>query len=114
MDYTLEVIPKPRLDRILRELRQALEALYGDRLKGLYLYGSYARGEAEPGSDIDVAVVLSDALDIHTEAKATTPIVTRLLFDEECLVGLSFVEDEDWREGWSPFLHNLHDEAVAI
>jgi antitoxin ChpS len=33
---------------------------YGDRLKGLYLFGSRARGDHTPESDADVAVVLID------------------------------------------------------
>lgn len=32
---------------------------YGDRLVGLYLFGSRARGDHRPDSDADVAVVLS-------------------------------------------------------
>ncbi|MFP4248886.1 MAG: nucleotidyltransferase domain-containing protein, partial [Armatimonadota bacterium] len=48
------------LDEALRELKRELEALYGDRLRGVYLFGSHARGEAGPDSDVDVAVVLDD------------------------------------------------------
>ena len=33
--------------------------LYGDRLAGLYLFGSRARGDHHAGSDADIAVVLS-------------------------------------------------------
>ena len=46
------------LTTILAELRQQLEAVYGSRLVKLVLFGSQARGDAEPGSDIDVLVVL--------------------------------------------------------
>ncbi len=49
---------EPQIKNILRELREALEALYGPRLKWLVLYGSHARGEATDDSDIDVMVVL--------------------------------------------------------
>jgi uncharacterized protein (UPF0332 family)/predicted nucleotidyltransferase len=39
-------------------LRDRFRAAFGDRLHRLVLYGSYARGEATPESDIDVLVVL--------------------------------------------------------
>lgn len=51
-----------RLQTILAELRRRLQALYGPRLVRLVLFVSQARGDAEPGSDIDVLVVLHGAV----------------------------------------------------
>ena len=46
-----------RLDRELRDL-------YGEqRYGGLVLYGSYARGEADEGSDVDLLVLLEGEVD---------------------------------------------------
>ncbi len=36
----------------LKELKQLLMETYGERLSGIYLYGSYARGDFHPGSDV--------------------------------------------------------------
>jgi predicted nucleotidyltransferase len=47
-----------KLDLVLATLRRQLEEIYGERLVRMVLYGSRARGEAEPGSDIDVLIVL--------------------------------------------------------
>ena len=44
------------LQRVAAEVRQR----YGDRLRGIYLFGSRARGDHRPDSDADVAVVLAD------------------------------------------------------
>ena len=38
--------------------RKDLERIYGNRLRGIYLYGSAARDQLTPDSDIDIAVVL--------------------------------------------------------
>jgi predicted nucleotidyltransferase len=46
------------IKQLISEFRKGLEAIYGDRLRGMLLYGSYARGEEEDGSDVDVLVVL--------------------------------------------------------
>jgi predicted nucleotidyltransferase len=43
---------------MLRELKRSLIAFYGPRLKKIVLFGSYARGEATPDSDMDVLIVL--------------------------------------------------------
>jgi predicted nucleotidyltransferase len=47
---------KDTLDRITREAKAAL----GDNLVSLVLYGSHARGEAHPHSDINLFVVVRD------------------------------------------------------
>jgi uncharacterized protein len=47
----------------LRRLRRALDALYGDRIERVVLFGSRARGDAGEDSDYDLAVFLHDLTD---------------------------------------------------
>jgi predicted nucleotidyltransferase len=54
-------------DPVLLRFRKALDALYGDRLERVVLYGSRARGDARPDSDYDVAVFLRDMGDLGAE-----------------------------------------------
>ena len=57
------VAPKlndPAVEQALAEFAIAVRGRYGDRLQGLYLFGSRARGDHTPNSDVDVAVVLDD------------------------------------------------------
>jgi predicted nucleotidyltransferase len=49
----------PNLSLILGELSTELQALYRERFVGLWLYGSQARGDASPESDIDVLLILT-------------------------------------------------------
>jgi predicted nucleotidyltransferase len=53
---------------IIKEVKETLEEIYGERLKGVILYGSHARGDAEEGSDIDFIILLE---------KAKTPVIER-------------------------------------
>jgi antitoxin ChpS len=46
--------------RALDAFATSVRAHYGVRLRGLYLFGSRARGDHTPDSDADVAVVLGD------------------------------------------------------
>jgi uncharacterized protein len=114
MDYTPEVISKPRLNRILKELRRSLEALYGDRLKGLYLFGSYARGEAEPGSDIDVAVVLEGEVDVYEEVERTGEITSELSLQTDTFICLMFAPQADFEARATFFLTVLNEEGVTV
>ena len=50
-----------QLFRLLDTLTEALQRQLGSDLWLLLLYGSYARGEAQPDSDVDLFVVLRRA-----------------------------------------------------
>ncbi|GAB3804452.1 nucleotidyltransferase domain-containing protein [Spirosoma humi] len=50
----------PAIEPIVREFKKAVQELYGDRLVDVVLYGSYARGDYDDESDIDLMVVLTD------------------------------------------------------
>ena len=54
----------PADDPVLRRFRAALDAIYGDRIRRVVLFGSRARGDARADSDYDVAVFL-DAVEDH-------------------------------------------------
>ena len=49
-------------ETITNELVNGLIELFGAKLEQVILYGSFARGDADDESDIDVAVILSAAL----------------------------------------------------
>jgi predicted nucleotidyltransferase len=55
---------------LLRRVKLALEEAFGSRLHGVILYGSEARGTAEPDSDIDFLVLLDGPID-HWEDSGT-------------------------------------------
>lgn len=49
------------VNRAIEDYARAVRDAYGERVKGIYLFGSRARGDHTPESDADVAVVLDDA-----------------------------------------------------
>jgi predicted nucleotidyltransferase len=51
------VLPED-LRSALADYRTRLEVRFGDRLRLVRLFGSWARGRARPDSDVDVAVVV--------------------------------------------------------
>ncbi len=67
---------------LLNRLKSLLADAFGDRLRGVVLYGSEARGEAQPDSDIDVLVLLEGPVklwdDLGAAIHATYPLVLEL------------------------------------
>jgi predicted nucleotidyltransferase len=98
---------------LLRALSQGLAELYGARLQGVYLFGSYARGEAGPESDVDVLVVL-DRIDGYGEEVARSgEIIAELSLEHEVSIAPVFVTADAWREADTVFLANVREEAVV-
>jgi predicted nucleotidyltransferase len=50
-------------DPILKRFKAALQEIYGDQIERIVLFGSRARGEAQPDSDYDVALFLRQVPD---------------------------------------------------
>ena len=64
-DSAVEMERSPYLPAI----KKALEDLYGERLRGVILFGSEARGDAEPDSDIDLLVLLEGPVEWAVEMR---------------------------------------------
>jgi uncharacterized protein len=99
---------------IVRELRRHLEALYGPRLVKMVLYGSQARGDAEPGSDIDVLVVLEGPVSPGEEIARTSDIIASLSLRHGMVLSRAFVSSDRFEREQSPLLINVRREGVAV
>ena len=54
----MEKIEDMNLRKMLLELEEMLQRVYGNKLKAVILYGSVARGTATEESDIDIMVLI--------------------------------------------------------
>lgn len=101
-----------RTSALLAELKAKLQEIYGDRLKGVYLYGSQARGEATPQSDVDIIIVLDDWTRYFIELKRTGAIASELSLASGKSISRVFVRERDWLVKHTPFLANARAEAI--
>jgi len=97
---------------ILTELRSGLERLYRERLRGVYLYGSYARAQAEAESDLDVLIVLDQVKSYGAEIDRTSELVSLTSLRYGISVSRVFVSEDAWQKGEGVFLANVREESV--
>src|SRR5687767_2612870 len=74
------------VDPVLTRFRAALEAIYGDRLARVVLFGSRARGDARADSDYDVAVFLRGNPRSDEERHKVADVITYLLLETGALI----------------------------
>jgi predicted nucleotidyltransferase len=99
---------------VLEKLRSRFDSLYGERLVRLVLFGSHARGDAEPGSDIDVLVVLRGPVEPCAEIGRTIDAVAATSLDRDVVVACVFVSEEDFLREQSHLLLNVRREGVPV
>ncbi|MBI3611438.1 MAG: nucleotidyltransferase domain-containing protein [Nitrospirae bacterium] len=105
---------KKATQEILTKLKGLLIQIYGERFQGLYLYGSFARGEERPGSDLDVAMILDDFERPWIEIQRTGQIVSDLSLEYEATISLIPLRASDWAGKLKPLVRNIHREGVAV
>ena len=106
-----------RLKELLHELKNELEKVFGEKLKKVIVYGSYARGESDEGSDLDIMVLVDMN---EKEIKNERDKVLDLTVDLTTRYGvvLSIIENNydyfyDWAEVL-PFFANIEKEGENI
>jgi len=51
-----------KITQLINQIKSYLIERYGDKIREIILYGSYARGEATKDSDIDLLVLIDDTI----------------------------------------------------
>lgn len=102
----------PHLSNIIGQLREGLRELYGDRFRDLLLYGSYARGDAREGSDIDLLILLKGPVDTAQEICRIVDLSAPLSLDHGVLLSVMPVSEEAYEKGNTAFLRTVRREAV--
>ena len=103
----------PHLQAVLGETEAALRGIYGGRFRGLVLFGSQARGRADPGSDIDLVLLLEKS-DGARERRHCSEAVAELSLRHDTVISLVPMGIEEFRSAKTPFLLNVRREGIRL
>ena len=98
----------------IADAKARLEALYGDRLDHVVLYGSRARGDARPDSDVDLLVVLRGAYEPYVEIKRMTQFYFDLLFRYDVSFSMQPYSTDEVADTSNPFMESVSEDALAL
>ncbi len=113
----LETIKDKELLNILRDVKHEIRQLFGDKLRGLILYGSYARNEQDPESDIDIMILVDDNEDgLRNYRYLIADVMGELTIKYGKLISLAEVTYNRFVDFLEvlPFYKNIHEEGVEI
>jgi predicted nucleotidyltransferase len=79
-DSPVDADPPDTVDAVARRIRPVVES--DCRVQFVYLYGSRARGDARPGSDVDLAVSLRPSGGLFDEARLHDQLAAALDRDD--------------------------------
>jgi len=101
-------------DGLARAVAADLRELYGARLRSVVLFGSWAREDAHPDSDIDLLVVLDRVDSVWEELRRMEPIVWRHSHANDAVVSATPVAEDDLRAGRWPLLRRAQAEGRQV
>ena len=102
------------VEDVTRDLDGGLRELYGGRHRGLVLYGSHARREADEGSDVDLLLLLEGQVQIGREIRRSSGLVASLSLESGLVLSLIPVNVEDYRYSSEPYLANACREGAFL
>jgi len=106
-----------RIHNIVYQFSQELNKIIGKKLSKIIVYGSYARGDYNYNSDVDIIILVKMS---NSDIKKIENQVYDLAFEIEMNTGIDIspiIKNESEYEYWLdtlPFYKNISDEGVVL
>jgi predicted nucleotidyltransferase len=84
---------------MMKSAPQCLRQAFGQRFRGVVVYGSQARGQATSESDIDLLVLLDEPISLGKDLEIIIRALYPLQLDLEIPIHALPVSMEQWRRG---------------
>ena len=103
-----------RVDDVTQRCKSILEGHYGDRFRGLVLYGSVAREHADLSSDMDLLVLLDQPFDFFQELRQIVDLLYEAQLESERLISAKPADVEAFDRGGIQLYRNARREGRLV
>jgi uncharacterized protein len=99
---------------ILSQVKQIAEKQFGERLKAVRLYGSYARGEENEESDIDILIVLDEIKEYWKEYDKVSFQIHQTGFEYDTFISINLIEEKKYKGAETRFIRNVQKDSILL
>lgn len=99
---------------VIAETGDELLKIYSRKMKGMILFGSYARGEEAYGSDIDIALLLECPDDGYREREKYFDVIWRISLKYDTVVSVIPMDYLEYYMKKTPLTINIAREGIMI
>ena len=113
----MELCNQRKLNEILQAFNSSMKSVFNENLKQVLLYGSYARGDFDVESDIDVMVIVDlHRTEIHEYYEEISKIISKIDLEFDVVLSPVFKSFSEFMKYKNviPFLQNVEREGVTI
>lgn len=102
------------VNEIVRKCNETLSRHYGSAFQGLVVYGSAARKQDTPASDIDLLVLLNKAFDYFQELRTIIDVLYPIQLESDRLISAKPALAEDFERGTIALYRNARREGAVV
>jgi len=104
-----------KLNSLLPEIEKRIKELFGEKVERIILFGSYARGDYNLESDVDIFVLLNDS-DLKKYRRTRVKVITEFLSNYDVLLSIRLANNDTFKKfrDISPFYQNVINEGISL
>lgn len=106
-----------KIKNITSEVYEELIKLFGAKIERIILYGSYARGDFNLESDVDIMILLNcNQKEIMQKRKEISRIASRIGLKNDIMISLLARNSDDYKNSMKhqPLYQNIEKEGMVI
>ena len=106
-----------QLDSISADITHSYKRIFGDDIVEILLYGSYARGDFDDESDIDItAIVRGDRIDLQEKLRDVWSDAADIGLEHDVVISPTVIPEDEYNRYKTilPYYRNIMEEGKRI